>query len=245
MRFYVSPESIFPKKRIIEIRDKKEIHHIRDVMRLREGAGVDIFDGCGRNYPGDIKKIEKGLVVIEIKDSIISKEDLPYKLTLYQAIPKRSKIDLIVEKAVELGAATIVPMITERTLAVPLKKDRLAKRQRWMRIAGAAAKQCGRTRLPEISDIRDFKDAISEAKGNKLVIFAALAKGAKPLKSILKDFVPAKVAIFVGPEGDFSDTEISMARKEGYMICSLGSAVLRVETAAIYLLSCLHYEYRD
>ena len=133
-------------------------------------------------------------------------------------------MDFIVEKAVELGVDSIVPLISERTVAAPLKKVSHIKRQRWVRIGTAAAKQCGRTRLPEISDIRDFKDAISEAKGNKLVIFAALAKDAKPLKSILKDFMPAKVAIFVGPEGDFSDTEISMARKEGYMICSLGSA---------------------
>ena len=244
MRFYVPPESIFPEKNTIEIKDKKEIHHIRDVMRLKIGDSVDIFDGRAKEYRGTIEKINKNSVILGIKKGIDFKGGLPYKLTLYQAIPKKNKMDFIVEKAVELGVERIVPMLTERT--VPAIKDKSHKRiQRWRRIIKAASKQSGRVRMPIISDVTDFNNALIESKKMDLVIFAALDKDAKPLKEILKTSRPKRIAVFIGPEGDFSQNEISMANREGYTICSLGPLVLRIETAAIHVLSCLNYEYTN
>jgi len=244
MRFYVSPESIFPEKNIIEIKDRKEVHHIRDVMRLRQGASVNVFDGRDREYLGSIKEVNRNSIVIEIKRAVDFKGDIPYKVTLYQAVPKRTKMDFIIKKAIELGVDRIVPIVTERTVPVIGEKGH-AKIERWSRISKVASKQCGRTSLPVISDISDFNKALVESKKDDLVIFAALDKDARPLREILKAPNPKGIAVFVGPEGDFSQGEISMAKGQGYNICSLGPLVLRVETAAIYILSCLGYEYSN
>ncbi len=244
MRFYVSPEHISPSKNIIEIKDKDEVHHIRDVMRLKRGTGVRVFDGEGKEYLGDIKEINKLSVIIEIKGTLESRPKQSLNVTLYQAIPKKSKMDFIIEKAVELGVDRIVPVITERT--VPALKDKAnKKKERWQRLAKAASKQCGRSILPSISDVLGFTDAMAEAKKSEMVLFAALDDSTKLLGTILKGYSPKTISVFIGPEGDFTEKEISSARREGFSICSLGSLVLRVETAAIYVLSSLNYEYRD
>jgi len=242
MRFYVPPEAIFMERRIIEIRDRGEIHHIRDVTRLKKDTSVNVFDGKGKEYSGDIKKIDRDSVVIEIKGVVDNKGIVPYKATLYQAIPKKTKMDFIIEKAVELGVDTIVPMVTERTITALKEENRSLKVERWRRVSKAASKQCGRRELPAISDVTDFNNALEASKKNDLVIFAALDKDARPLKSILRDSSQKNIAIFVGPEGDFSQDEITAAKGQGYDICSLGPMILRVDTAAIYILSCLNYE---
>ena len=242
MRFYVSPESIFPDKNLIEVRDRDEVHHIRDVMRLKEGIKVTVFDGRGKEYSGSIKDVSKHSVIIDIESSADLIPDIPYKLTLYQAIPKKNKMDFIVEKAVELGADAIIPILTERT--VPAIKDNAQKkRDRWSRIARAASKQCGRSVLPEVLEVVDFNSALAKAAEGDLIIFAALDKDARPLKTILRDKNPKKISVFVGPEGDFSEAEISLAREKDCSMCSLGPSVLRSETAAIYILSSISYEY--
>jgi len=243
MRFYVPPESIFPEKRLIQIRDKSEIHHILDVMRLREGEVVDIFDGQNKEYSGVIKEANKRSILIVIEKELRPKCIPLYNVTLYQALPKKSKMDFIIEKAVEIGADTIVPLITQRTSFVV--SDRIDKNiERWRRISKAAAKQCGRSALPLIENVIDFDEALNQSKKFDFIIFAALDKDAKPLKDILRsNLSPKNIAVFVGPKGDFSQKEISAAKVQGFKICSLGRSVLRVETAAIYILSCLNYEY--
>jgi 16S rRNA (uracil1498-N3)-methyltransferase len=244
MRFYVSPEFIFPEKKIIELRDKKEVHHIRDVMRLKKGAGVTVFDGRGRECLGNIKDVQRDLVVINISEIINSKLGTAFNITLYQALPKKGKMDFIVEKATELGVNIIVPILTDRTVAL-IKETGKEKIDRWRRVAKAASKQCRRPNFPLISDAMDFNTAVLKSKDSGLVLFAALDKDAEPLASVLKDIKPKDISVFVGPEGDFSEQEISLAKKEGYRICSLGQLVLRVDTAVIYILSCLNYEYKN
>jgi len=238
MRFYVSPEFIFPEKSLIEIRDKAEIHHIRDVMRLGKGAAVSIFNGQGKEYICNIKDMAREKIVMEIKEVKDLDTDTNINITLYQAIPKKN-MDFIIEKAVELGVSTIVPVVTDRT--IPQIKNK--KIDRWKRIAMAASKQCGRVRLPDILDVMKFSDALTASRKTDLRLFAALDKDTTPLNATLKGSQPNSVSVFVGPEGDFSEQEVHMARQEGCRICSLGSLVLRVETAAIYILSSLKYEY--
>jgi len=242
MRFYVSPDSIFPEKNLIEIKDRDEIHHARDVMRLEKGAVISVFDGQGREFSGLIDRIDKDGIVMTIKETTVFREVPSLSVTLYQALPKKTKMDFIVEKAVELGADRIVPMITDRT--VPDIRDKGGKKtERWMRIGVAASKQCGRVKLPSVSDVMNFKEALIDARGKDLTVFACLDEAARPLKEILTDSKPKAMAIFIGPEGDFSPAETGMARKSGCEICSLGQLVLRVETAAIYLLSAVKYQY--
>ena len=240
MRFYVSPDLIFPDKNIIEVKDKTEIHHIRDVMRLNKGDVVNVFDGQGNEFSCCIEDIKRDMIVIKIKDKLAPEHGMTFDITLYQAIPKKTKMDFIVEKCVELGAARIVPVRTDRT--VPDARDFTKKAERWRRIGMASSKQCGRRRLPAISDVMDFDSALIDSKQNDLVIFASLDKGSMPLKDILRGSAPKTIAVFIGPEGDFSPREISMAKETGCSMCSLGSLVLKSETAAIYMLSCLSYE---
>lgn len=242
MRFYVSPEFIFPDKNLIEVRDRSEVHHIRDVMRLKEGVKVTVFDGRGKEYSGGIKEIKKDSVIIDIEKSVTPVINSLCGITLYQAIPKKNKIDFIVEKAVEIGVNVIVPIITERTIPI-IKGNARKKIDRWLRIAKAASKQCGRTVLPKVSEVADFNSALTRARESDLVIFAALDSHARPLRTILRDKNPKDISVFVGPEGGFSEAEISLAKDSNYNICSLGPLVLRSETAAIYILSSISYEY--
>ncbi|MBU1061218.1 MAG: RNA methyltransferase, partial [Candidatus Omnitrophica bacterium] len=167
------------------------------------------------------------------------------EVTLYQAMPKHGKMDFIIEKAVELGVHAIVPLVTERTVTSIVRDRAHIKRERWIRLSKAASKQCGRVKLPLISGVTEFNDALVESKKKDLVIFAALDKDAEPLPEILKESKAKSIAVFVGPEGDFSQAEITMAKNKDFRICSLGSLVLRVETAALYILSCLNYEYNS
>ncbi len=240
MRFYVHPDSIFPLKNIIEIKDKTEIHHICDVMRLKKGDIVDIFDGQGMEFSGSIEEAARGEVIIKIKQKLASKSEAALNITLYQAIPKKTKMDFIVEKTVELGVAKLVPVITDRT--IPEIKDFSRKIERWSRIAMASSKQCGRRVLPVIADVLDFNSALIDSKQKELTIFASLDKESRSLKDILKGLTLKSVAVFVGPEGDFSPREASLAKENGLKICSLGNLILKSETAAIYILSCLSYE---
>lgn len=240
MRFYVHPDSIFLLKNAIEIKDKTEVHHIRDVMRLKEGDAVDIFDGQGMEFSGSIEEINRGAVIIKIERRLGSKSEASLNITLYQAIPKKAKMDFIVEKTVELGVAKLVPVITDRT--IPEIKDFSKKIERWKRIAMASSKQCGRRTLPVIADVLDFNGALIESKQKELTIFASLDKESTPLKGILKGLTLKDIAVFVGPEGDFSPREASLAKENGLKMCSLGNLILKSETAAIYILSCLSYE---
>ncbi|OIO32830.1 MAG: hypothetical protein AUJ70_04680 [Candidatus Omnitrophica bacterium CG1_02_40_15] len=243
MRFYVPPDSIFPDKNIIEIKDKSEAHHIRDVMRLKKGDDVNIFDGKGREFSCFIEEVKRDAVIIKIKEakSFVGEGFKPSPtITLYQAIPKKTKMDFIVEKAVELGVSQIVPIITDRT--IPEIKDFTKKVEQWKRIGMASSKQCGRTILPVISDVMYFDGALIDSKQKAMAVFASLARDSKPLKDILRGLSPKTIAVFVGPEGDFSPREVFMAKENGCSMCSLGSLVLKSETAAIYILSCLSYE---
>lgn len=242
MRFYVSPDSIFPLKNLIEIKNKAEAHHIRDVMRLGKGDIVDIFDGQGREFLCSIEEAGKDAVVMKIKEELAPKLAPSFNITLYQAIPKKAKMDLIVEKAVELGITRIVPVMTDRT--IPEVRDFSGKVERWNRIGMASSKQCGRATLPVISGIKYFNDALADSAQKDLVIFASLDEESRPLKNILRGLAPKTIAVFVGPEGDFSPEEIAKAKKEGCCMCSLGRLILKSETAAMYILSCLSYEFQ-
>lgn len=268
MRFYVPPDSIFPDKNIVEIKDKAEIHHIQDVIRVKKGDVVDVFNGEGKEFSGYIEDITRNAIIIKIKEKLTPKDYSSINVTLYQAVPKKTKMDFIVEKTVELGVTRIVPIVTERT--VPEIKDFSKRVERWKRIGLASSKQCGRIKLPVISDITDFNSALAESKEKNLVIFASLDKESMPLKNILRGYIfnpsqkssglkpldeyrlpstwgealagSTEIAVFIGPEGDFSPKEVSMAKRNGFSMCSLGSLVLKSDTAAIYTLSCLLYE---
>ncbi len=241
-RFYVPGRNISANRITI---DGEEAHHVIDVMRLKEGDPVTVFDGTGVEYEGTISGIDrrdKLVTVGVIRRKVREKTDFP-SITLIQAIPKQEKMGFIVEKATELGVSIITPVVTGRTVVRPEAGAMKSKVDKWRRNAVAAAKQCGRADVPEIKDIVTFNEAMMGIKDNDLAMMACLSERTKSIKKVLKVKVPGKLAVLIGPEGDFTPGEMEAASKHGCVFISLGERVLRSDTAGIFVLSALNYEY--
>jgi 16S rRNA (uracil1498-N3)-methyltransferase len=249
-----------------------EAHHARDVLRLRVGDQAILFDGRGHELAAEISEIGRR----EMRLRGIQETTAPprqCRITLAQAIPKGKNMDLIVQKAVELGAAKIVPIISERTVVSLNEKEGRSKQAKWQQIVIEACKQCGQSWMPEIRapmGLSEFLGSRQSAVGGRtgsqkaarpsspssdlrpptsnLCLIASLQEDSLHLKEILRRFEakheakPTEVTILIGPEGDFTPAEYDAARAAGFRPISLGSIVLRVETAAIYCLSVLSYE---
>jgi 16S rRNA (uracil1498-N3)-methyltransferase len=240
-RFFAPPENIKENRIFI---DGDEARHILTVMRLGEGDAVVVFDGTGNQYQGFIDSVDKRkkiLIVEIIKTEKPLIGNIP-EVTLAQAMPKKDKMEYILEKATELGVSRIIPVITRRTIARP---DTLAfsrKLSRWEKIATSAAKQCGRISIPRISDIKRFKDIIDISEKYDLSVFAVLNDKTRPMKEVLKEINPRKILVFIGPEGGFAPDEISMCA-DNFKFVSLGYNVLKSDTAGLFALSVINYEY--
>jgi 16S rRNA (uracil1498-N3)-methyltransferase len=227
--------------------DDSEAHHCVDVIRLGAGSRVVVFNGRGSQITAEITAIEKGKVYL--KELIAAKaEPLRCAITLGQAIPKGKNMDLILQKATELGVAKIVPLISDRTV-VHLEEEELNKKQeKWKQVTIEAAKQSGQDWLPEIAGPITPKQFFAEFDHSELSLIASLQSDARSFKGVLANFQEQhgrrakSVLILVGPEGDFTPAETSWAKSAGCVPVSLGPIVLRTETAAIYSLSVLAYE---
>jgi 16S rRNA (uracil1498-N3)-methyltransferase len=227
--------------------DDSEGHHCVDVLRLGVGARVVVFNGRGSQITAEITAIEKGKV--SLKELITARsEPLRCAITLAQAIPKGKNMDLILQKATELGVAKIVPLISDRTV-VHLEEDETSKkREKWKQVTIEAAKQSGQDWLPEIAEPITPKQFFAEFDRSELCLIASLQNDARSFKKVLANFAeqhggrPQSVLILIGPEGDFTPAETSWAKSAGCVPVSLGPIVLRTETAAIYSLSVLAYE---
>ncbi|MDP2943077.1 MAG: 16S rRNA (uracil(1498)-N(3))-methyltransferase [Candidatus Omnitrophota bacterium] len=239
-RFYASPDSVSEGKIILRGR---EAHHARDVMRLRAGDEITVFDGTGKEYSGIIDKILKEQIIIKINKTFEKKAD-DRRLALVQAIPKLNKMDVIVEKATELGVERIIPVITARTIVQTDKSRAGLRAERWMKIAVMASKQCGRVTVPEINEIIRFEDSLSFVKGYELAVIPCLCEGTESIRTVLKESRARSAIAFIGPEGDFTEDEVKAARSKGVIPVSLGREVLRSDTAAISVLSVINYELR-
>jgi 16S rRNA (uracil1498-N3)-methyltransferase len=226
-----------------------EAHHARDVLRMKRGDRAVLFNGRGREITAEIVDLAKG----EIRLRKLHESETPQlrcRMTLGQAIPKRKNMDLIVQKAVEIGAAEIAPLISERTIVDLDQKEAEQKREKWQQVAIEAAKQCGQNWLPQIHAPQKLKDFFANASPARtdLRLIGSLQPDAVHLKKILSDYVeqhrdrPKSVLMMVGPEGDFTPAELALAKTHGCLPITLGPIILRVETAAIYCLSVLSYE---
>ena len=238
-RFYVRPGDVKGSEILVS---KEEAHHIIDVMRMRAGDVIVAFDGTGKEYIGKILNTSSESLKIKIEKINSIKEKNKISITLAQSLPKRSKMDFIIEKATELGVDGIIPLSTERTIIRLAKEKQLAKTQHWQGIAVSASKQCGRVNVPKVRPLVLFGEILKEINKYDLAMMACLTEGAKPLNEIISVFKGKSILIMVGPEGDFTPKEIEAARSAGARLISLGRLVLRVDTAALYLLSVLNYE---
>ena len=238
-RFYAPPENI--RGNAIYI-DGQEARHILNVMRLGLNDKVVVFDGTGKEYIGFINDVKPKSLKIEIVSTKTPRaEDAP-RITLVQAIPKKEKMDYIVEKSTELGVHRIIPVISERTVVRPEKDKRANKVIRWRKIARESAKQCGRVDVPEVKDVQKFFNVIDEVNSYDLALLACLSGDTIGIKQAISNFAAGNILVFIGPEGDFTPEEIIMAGNTSCKFISLGKRVLKSDTAGIFVLSVLNYE---
>ena len=245
-RFYISPENW---TRAALGLTGAEAHHARDVLRMRVGEKLVVFNGRGREITAEIVDLGND----EIRLRKLHEAETPplqSRLVLGQAIPKGKNMDLIVQKAVEIGAAEITPIISDRTVVQVDSKSAAQKQAKWQQIALEAAKQCGQNWLPHVHAPRKLSELFSATSDESfdLQLIGSLQPGARHLKQVLADYsnehqrAPRTVLMLVGPEGDFTPAELALARRHGCQPITLGPIILRVETAAIYCLSILSYE---
>ncbi len=244
-RFYIAPANWNPDALIL--RDG-EAHHARDVLRLTRGDKLVVFNGQGREITGEIVDLREKNEIRLRKLHQAETPPLRCRITLGQAIPKGKNMDLIVQKAVEIGASEIAPLISERTIVDLDRKDAEQKQTKWQQVAIEAAKQCGQNWLPRVQTPRKLKEFFADSARHDLQLIGSLQSDALHLKKILADYssehrhLPVSVLMLIGPEGDFTPAELALAKSHGCRPITLGPIILRVETAAIYCLSVLSYE---
>jgi 16S rRNA (uracil1498-N3)-methyltransferase len=245
-RFFISPETWNAGTLSLA---GPEAHHARKVLRMRVGEKIVLFNGRGHEITAEIVDLGVDKIVLR---KLHGAETPPVqcRIVLGQAIPKGKNMDLIVQKAVEIGAAEIVPIISDRTIVQVDSESAAQKQSKWQQIVVEAAKQCGQNWLPHVRAPRKLSELFS-APGDgsfDLQLIGSLQPGAQHLKKILADYStehqhrPRSVLMLVGPEGDFTPAELELARRHGCQPITLGPIILRVETAAIYCLSILSYE---
>lgn len=205
-------------------------HHVQ-VLRLAVGDRITLFNGEGGEYTATLTVIEKKRVSAEVKTFSPREIELPYAITLAQALPETSKMDWIIEKAVELGATAIQPLAAQRCV-VRLSDERAARKlAHWHGIIVAASEQCGRNRLPHLAQTADFNDWIGQHDLHHRILLTPHAE--QSLSDWARHHPPQAVALLVGPEGGFTEGEESAARAHGALALSMGPRVLRTETAGL------------
>jgi len=243
-RFYLPPDQWQTEALVLT---ESEAHHCRNVLRLGPGDKVVLFNGQGGEITAEI--VSSGASKIDLRKLHAAQTPpLRCRITLGQAIPKGKNMDLIVQKAVEIGAAEIVPILSDRTVVRLDDESAASKQAKWQSIAIEAAKQCGQNWLAHVQVPQKLSQFFQDHRRFDLQLIGSLQSDAKHLKKILAQFLaehgdrPTSVLMLVGPEGDFTPAELSLARSHGCQPITLGPIVLRVETASIYCLSILSYE---
>jgi len=243
-RFYVAPELWNGD---VPVLTGSEAHHCRNVLRLEPGDKVVLFDGRGRELTAEIASSDSSQIQLR-KLHEAQTPPLRCQITLAQAIPKGKNMDLIVQKAVEIGAAEIAPILSDRTVVRLDEESAASKQSKWQTVAIEAAKQCGQNWLPHVHVPQTMAQFFQQPRRFDLQLIGSLQSDAVHLKKILAEYSaehgdrPTTVLMLVGPEGDFTPAELSLARSHGCRPITLGPIVLRVETASIYCLSVLSYE---
>lgn len=216
-----------------------EARHLAQVLRIKPGQSVTVFDGNGRQAEAEVLTATREQVILKLGEAKSTPTPQP-TITLVQAIPKGKNMDLIVQKAVELGVARIQPLVTRHTVVQPGQ----GKADKWRRTALEACKQCGQNTLPEICEPRPLDEWLKTGAPPGLKLIASLAEGARPLRATLGDHPDSMACtMLIGPEGDFSAEETAAALGAGFLPVTLGEIVLRVETASLFCLSALRYHY--
>lgn len=245
-KFFIPPECIKGNLALIV---GQEAHHILDVMRLKKQDRITAFDGTGKLYEGKILDTTNKKVKVQIEHVVQDSQKTDLEITLAQGLPKKNKMDYIIEKCTELGIDLIMPTQTTRTV-VKLDRVRFASRKlRWQKVAREAAKQCGRTTIPQVQGLSPWPTVLSALSNFdlkllfSLVSLVSLGKQRQRLKDVLRAHNKAKrIILLIGPEGDFTPEEVRGALNAGCIAVSLGKNILKSDTAAISALAMVNYE---
>ena len=240
-RFFVETEQI--SENAINIFGD-DVKHISKVLRLRVSEIITVCDKQGNDYECSIEEISSDKVIAKILSFRKNSAESEIKITLFQGMPKSDKMDLIIQKCIELGVSKIIPVITKRAVSRPSDGDK--KIIRWQKIAAEAAKQCGRGIIPEIGKMISFADAMKiGASDDALSIMPYECENEGKLKDALKACNKKKVYVFIGPEGGFEESEVALAKKNGIKTVTLGPRIMRTETAPLAVCSVIMYEIGD
>ena len=240
-RFFVLPQDIDGDLVTLYGDDS---NHIKNVLRLNEGDMITVCALNSIDYKCRIEAIRKD----SVKASVISQEkntnETSIKVTLFQALPKLDKMELVIQKGVELGIVRIVPMITNRTV-VKINSKSEKKLERWNKISESAAKQSRRGMIPPIDEIITFESAIKQSEDFDLTLMAYELEEESKIRDVLSNFQGKNIAVFIGPEGGFADDEVEQAIKHNIKPVTLGKRVLRTETAGFVTISIIMYEKEE
>lgn len=242
--FFVSPEQIGKKTITITGSD---VNHIKNVLRMAVGEQLTVSSGEERAYRCEILSLEEDRVEAGIMWIEEANTELSSKIYLFQGLPKSDKMELIIQKAVELGVYEIIPTATRRAVVKLDKKKEESKRKRWQGISESAAKQSKRSIIPKITSVMSFREAVEYASDLdvKLIPYE-LAEGMEATRNLIGGIRPGQsVAVFIGPEGGFAPEEVELAAERGFLPVTLGKRILRTETAGMTVLSVLMYHLEE
>lgn len=220
-----------------------DVNHIRNVLRMKQGEKVRISTSSGKNYFGTIADLSEAMVLVDILEECADDTELGNKIYLFQGLPKSDKMELIIQKAVELGAYEIIPVAMKNCVVKLEEKKAAGKTARWQEIAKSAAKQSKRSLIPVVQKPMSYKEALAKAKTLDVVLIPyENARGMAATKEAIEQIKPGQsIGIFIGPEGGFADMEIEQAKDLQMQLISLGKRILRTETAGLATLSILMY----
>ena len=228
----------------------QEARHAVRVLRLQPGNPAVILDGEGTEFNCEVESTSRDSLSLRVRQRRLA-PPLPCSLTLMVGIPKGKIIESIIQKSVELGARSVVPLLTDRVVTRLDEESSRHKREQWRQTAIEAIKQCGALRLPEIEMPASVPNYLARKEAFELQLVGSLQKERQHPRDVFREFEtangrpPRSASVWIGPEGDFTPAELKMIEDSGARPISLGSLILRVETAAIYCLSILNYEFNS
>lgn len=241
-QFFVEPSQIQGNRITIT---GKDVNHIKNVLRMKAGEEISISNGVdGKDYRCGIEELLDEEIICSLRFIKEDGVELPAKVYLFQGLPKADKMELIIQKAVELGVHAVIPVSCKRAVVKLDEKKAKSKIARWQQIAEAAAKQSKRGIIPEIKTVLSMKEAVALAEQCEVKLIPyELAEGMEKTKEIMNSLKPGEdIAIFIGPEGGFEESEVQLAIENGIVPITLGKRILRTETAGMTVLSWIMYQ---
>ena len=236
-RFFVEPNEL--NKKFTVLTDENAAH--AKVLRLKTGEQVLICDGQGRECLCTVTDVAPNAISLVVESSQESKSEPAVSVSVYMAFPKADKLEHVIQKATELGAFEIVAFPSARCVSKPDDKSLSKKKERWQKIAASAAEQSGRGRIPQVVVLGSYREALARGvNADKAILFYENER-ATTLKMALEEGTYQSISILTGPEGGLEEREVEQAKDAGFQICTLGSRILRCETAPLCALSAIMY----